>query len=281
MLNKTKLNIKNLMILNQYLSKIKVAFKYLKHWTFARNSKGFGIHSPYIFHLVTQIINDSVPFYCFADIEKERRSHLHNHQSITVTDFGAGSKVLKNKKKRIAQIARHSLKPKRQAQLLFKLINHFDSQHILELGSSLGITTSYMASVSSQSKIITLEGCPNLSKIAQQSFTNLKLSNIEIITGNFSTTLNHALTKLKTIDFIFFDGNHAKAATLDYFASCLPFKHNGTVFVFDDIHLSQDMEGAWNEIKNNTEVKVTLDLFHLGIVFFKKEFTKQHFNIRF
>jgi predicted O-methyltransferase YrrM len=263
------------------MGNFKQALSYFNHQLTARNSKGFGIHSPYIFHLVTRIVHDFTPFYCYSDIEKERERLLQNHQTIKVTDFGSGSKALPHTEKKISDIAKHSLKPKTQAQLLFRLLNHFESKSILELGTSLGITTSYLASVSSKSKLITLEGCPEICKQAQQTFSNLNLKNIELITGNINNTLNEALKKLSTLDFVFFDGNHQKDATLNYFQTCLPFKHNNTVFVFDDIHKSDEMTKAWEQIKMHNEVKVTLDLFYLGIVFFKHEFTKQHFNIKF
>jgi len=263
------------------MSNIKQALSYFKHQLTARNSKGFGIHSPYIFHLVTEIIHDFNPFYCYSDIEKVREQLLNNHEYIKVTDLGSGSKVLRNSEKKISDIAKYSLKSKRQAQLLFRLINYFGSQHILELGTSLGITTSYLASVSSKSKVITLEGCPEISKLAQQTFASLNLRNIKLISGNFDETLPEALLQLTTLDVVFFDGNHQKEATLKYFQTCLPFKHNNTVIVFDDIHYSNEMNEAWEQIKTHNEVMVTLDLFHIGIVFFKKEFTKQHFNIQF
>lgn len=263
------------------MGNFKQALSYFKHQLTARNSKGFGIHSPYIFHLVTRIIHDFTPFYCYSDIEEERKRLLQNHQTIKVTDFGSGSKALPHTEKRISDIAKHSLKPKTQAQLLFRLLNHFESKNILELGTSLGITTSYLASVSSKAKVITLEGCPEISKQAEQTFTHLNIKNIELITGEFDKTLTEALQKHATIDFVFFDGNHQKEATLNYFHTCLPFKHNNSVFVFDDIHKSEAMMAAWEEIKKHNEVKVTLDLFHLGIVFFRHEFTKQHFNIKF
>jgi len=261
--------------------KLSLLLKYLLHWFKSHNSKGFGIHSPFIFHLVTEIIHDFTPFYCYSSIEKERKKLLTNQNSINVTDYGSGSLVLKNPEKKISGIAKYSLKSQKHAQLLFRLVNHFESKHILELGTSFGITTSYLASVSSRSTVISLEGCPEISKIANSVFNNLDIKNIEIITGNINETLTPALGKLKSIDFVFFDGNHQKQATLNYFNTCLPFAHNNSVFVIDDIHLNKEMEQAWAEIKDIKEVMVTIDLFHLGIVLFKKEFTRQHFKVKF
>ncbi len=274
---------KNITTKNAYNkpSFLRLAFKYLWHWFNSHNSKGFGIHSPSVFYLVTKVINNFAPYNCFRIIENERAKLCKNQQTINVEDYGTGSKILNDGKKKIAQIAKYSLKPKKQAQLIFRLANYFGSQQILELGTSLGITTSYLASVSTKTKVITLEGCPEISKIAQQTFNNLDLKNIKLITGEFSKTLNSALAELKKVDFVFFDGNHKQEATLNYFKTCLPHIHNNTVFIFDDIHYTNDMEEAWAAIKADNMVKVTIDMFHMGIVFFKKELTKQHFNIRF
>lgn len=263
------------------MSKYKLVLKYINHTFHSHNSKGFGIHSPFIFHLVTQIIHDYTPFYCYEDIEKQRMKLLANPNKISVTDYGSGSKTLPDSLKMISEISKNSLKPKKHAQLLFRMINHLSCKHILELGTSLGVTASYLASVSGKSKVITLEGCPEISKMARETFNNLNLKNIELITGNFDDTLIGAIEKLNTLDFVFFDGNHRKDPTLSYFNSCLQHIHNDTVFVFDDIHSKEEMEEVWTEIKSNTQVTVTLDLFYMGIVFFRKEFTPQHFKIKF
>ncbi len=261
--------------------KLRQVFKFINHWLGSYHSKGFGIHSPFVFYLVTEIIRDFTPFYSFPTIEKQRETLLKNKKKIEVTDFGSGSKSTNSTKRKISFIAKTTLKPARQAQLLFRLINYFKSQQILEIGTSLGITTSYMASVSKKSKVITLEGCPEISKYAKQTFEKLNLKNIELITGNIDETLNRALNRLKNVDFIFFDGNHQLGATIKYFEQCLAYKNSGSIFVFDDIHSSSEMEQAWEKIMNNKEVIITIDLFHMGLVFFKDRLTRQHFNVRF
>lgn len=257
------------------------ALKYCKHQLTSRKSKGFGIHSPFIFNLVTNIIHDYTPYYCYKNIENERKKLLANKKTITITDLGSGSKANKSTQRTIANIAKYSLKPKKQSQLLFRLLNHFGSQNILEIGTSFGITTSYLASISSNSKVVTLEGCPETQNIASCIFKNLNLNNIETYTGNFDATLPKALDQFTKLDFVFFDGNHREEATLSYFELCLEKIHNNTVFIFDDIHLNPEMENAWNTIRANAKVTSSLDLFHLGIIFFKKEFTKQHYKICF
>jgi len=263
------------------MESIKKVINYLKFYIAAQGKRGFGIHSPFVFNLVTQVIGKNKKQACFRHIEKQRSNLLKNQHIIVVTDLGSGGFVSKMPQRKIKEIANHSLKPPRQAQLLFRLVNHFQFKKILEIGTSLGITASYLAKGNPESKVITLEGCPEISKIAKNTFESLNLNNIELLTGEFSQTLPQVINSMETLDLVFFDGNHKKEPTVAYFNLCLQKKHNNSLFVFDDIHHNAEMELAWEQIKLNPEVKVTIDLFFMGLVFFKKELTKQHFKIRF
>ncbi len=238
-----------------------------------------GIHSPFVFELVNKVINKKGSYYAYEKIEKLRRKFLISSKEIEVTDFGTG----KSGKRIISEIAERSLKNKKYGQLLFRLVNHFKPTTILELGTSLGISTSYLACANPNAKVITIEGCPNISNEAKNNFESLGLKNIETVVGNFDIILSAVLCRLPTADcqLVFFDGNHKKIPTLNYFSQCLEYAHNDSIFVFDDIHWSDEMEEAWEEIKSNPLVTVTIDLFFLGLVFFRKEQAKENFIVRF
>lgn len=259
----------------------KLLIKYLQHLIRSRGKKGYGIHSPFIFKLVTGIVYDFTPFYCYKNIEDERKKLLVNKQLIQITDYGAGSNFNKGNERSVKSIAKHSLKPSKQAQLLFRLINHLSYTNILEIGGSLGVTTSYLASVNSKSKVISCEGCLEQIKIAQELHKKLDIKNVQFIQGDFEQTLTQALSLFDHLDFVFFDGNHTKKATMSYYLQCLPKANNNSMFVFDDIHMNPDMEDFWNELILRPEITIAIDLFHMGIVFFKKEITKQKLSLRF
>jgi predicted O-methyltransferase YrrM len=256
---------------------ISFLFKYLKYLLSAKTPHG--IHSPFVFELVNKVINKKGSYYAYEKIEKLRRKFLISSKEIEVTDFGTG----KSGKRIISEIAERSLKNKKYGQLLFRLVNHFKPTTILELGTSLGISTSYLACANPNAKVITIEGCPNISNEAKNNFESLGLKNIETVVGNFDIILSAVLCRLPTADcqLVFFDGNHKKIPTLNYFSQCLEYAHNDSIFVFDDIHWSDEMEEAWEEIKSNPLVTVTIDLFFLGLVFFRKEQAKENFIVRF
>ncbi len=263
-------------------SKRQMAKRYLLYWLHASNSKGHGVHSPFVFDFIINVLNDRRFFYCYNTIEHARSGLLVNKTLLTIEDFGAGSRIHTHTQRSVADIASSSLKPKKYGRLLFRMVNYFQPATILELGTSLGITTAYLASGNANAQVITMEGAVAIADTAQQTFAALQLENIAMVKGNFDNTLPHALQQLSTVDFAFIDGNHRLRPTLNYFEQLLPKTHEHSVLVFDDIHWSSEMEDAWNAIKAHPAVTLTIDLFFIGIVFFRKEHkAKQAFAIRF
>lgn len=254
----------------------------MQYWWRGANGKGHGVHSPFVFSLITEVLNDNRFFYCYHTVEVLRKQLKKDDTVITLQDFGAGSRVLAHRQRRVSAIAASSLKPKKYGQLLFRMVNYFQPTTILELGTSLGITTAYLASGKADAQVITLEGAAAVANIARQNFGALQLHNIQLVTGNFDDTLSGTLARLAAVDFAFVDGNHRLEPTLRYFHLLLPAVHDGSVLVFDDIHWSREMEQAWNQIKAHNRVRLTIDLFFIGIVLFRKENKeKQDFTVRF
>ena len=165
----------------------------------------------------------------------------------------------------------HSAVQPHCGEYLFRMIHRYKPQNILELGTCFGISTLYMHCASTASRIITIEGSPAIADIAQDIFTNIGNENIHLICGKFAENIDDALQQFPQLDFAFFDGHHTKEATLHLFNTCLSKAHNDSIFVFDDIHLSTDMEAAWKTIKSHNAIQLTIDLFNFGIVFFKRE----------
>ena len=263
-------------------SKTQLALKYLNYYLNASNGKGHGMHSPFVFEFIDEVLNDNRNFYAFDAIEKIRQSLLANQQKLTIEDFGAGSRTIKNKERTIASIARSSLKPKKYSQLLFRMVDHYQPKTIVELGTSFGITTSYLASAKQDATIITMEGSNAIASIAKENFSKLKLKNIALVNGNFDDTLPQVISNLSTIDLAFIDGNHRYQPTLNYFEQILAKSDNYSIIILDDIHWSKEMEAAWKEVRNNSSVTMTIDLFFIGIVLLRNEFkVKQHFSVRF
>ena len=263
-------------------SLVKIASKYIRYFLFASNGKGHGVHSPFVFDFIKNVLNDKRQFYAYESVEGVRKQMITDDTVLTIRDFGAGSAVSKNNQRKVNSIARASLKPARYGQLLFRIVNYYKGKTIVELGTSLGITTAYLASANALGKVLTFEGADEVANLAIKNFEYLGLNNIEVIEGNFDHTLNGTLHKLSSVDLAFVDGNHRKQPTLNYFYQLLEKANETSIFIFDDIHWSRTMEEAWVEIRDHSSVTVTIDLFFIGLVFFRPEQKKkQHFTIRF
>jgi predicted O-methyltransferase YrrM len=259
------------------MKRLRIICKYIQHFLSARNTGGYGVHSPFMFQFTRYVLCEKHSYYIFAIIENLRERLKKDNKRLDVTDLGTGL----NRRRTVADIAKHSLKSKKQSQLFFRIANFIKARSILELGTSLGITTSYLASTSSRLKCITLEGCPEIAKVARENFDKLGLKNIEMVVGNIDITLEHVLKQTDQLDFIFIDANHRSEAVMDYFEQCLSKVQNHSILVLDDIYWSADMENAWQAIKNHPRVASTIDLFHMGIVFFNKDIYKKHYIMRY
>ena len=252
--------------------------QYLRYYIRARTR--YRVHSPFVFDLVNEVLEDDRHFYVFDDIERLRVNLLRDKRMLEVTDLGAGSHTTKSNQRSVQSIARSAVTPSRYTQFLFSLVHYLKPKTVLEMGTSLGISTLYQAKADGRAQVITLEGCPEIAEVAQENFKRLNANNIELMIGDFAKTLPQALQKIQRVDYVFFDGNHRKAPTLNYFREALKYAHEDSVFVFDDIYWSEEMMEAWEEIKAHPQVTLTIDIFYMGIVFFRKEnLTKEHFTL--
>lgn len=241
-----------------------------------------------MFDLVTKCFYDNTKYTEYELLKSYRKSLLENKNTIEVTDFGAGSRVFKSNVRAISKIAQTAgIRPK-NAELLFRIVRYFQPKSILEIGTSLGLATSALSLANENTKIITLEGCPNTMETAKFQLKNSKFQNIEFVNTKFENYFENYFENFKPetlnlkpqiFDLVYFDGNHSKKATLEYFEALLPTVSNDSVWIFDDIHWSTDMEEAWEIIKKHSKVSVTIDTFQWGIVFFRTEQEKEHFII--
>ncbi len=263
-------------------SPVELGLKYLRYFISAANGRGHGIHSPFVFNFVTRVLNDKTEYEAYSTIEALRKEFKRSKEVIVINDFGAGSSTMKSSKRKVAEIASSSLKPRKFSQLLYRMVRYYKPSNILELGTSLGITTAYLASANPAGHVCTMEGAEAIAGIARQTFENVRLRNIDLVQGNFDATLESQLNHMQSLDFAFIDGNHRKEPTLNYFTQLLAKANDQSIFVFDDIHWSDEMEEAWKSIQQHPSVTLTIDLFFIGLVFFRKEQKiVQHFTIRF
>lgn len=244
-----------------------------------KSTNQHGVHSPFVYNLVTKCFYKKTDSLKGKLIAKIKHRLVENNDIITVIDFGKGSKIFKNNKRKISNIANITGISTKKAALLLRISDYFKPNNILEIGTSVGLGSATLSIGNPKATVKTLEGCKNTAFVAQKLFQEFNLQNIQLTIGNFNDTLLPIIYKNK-FDLIYFDGNHQKEATLNYFNLCLKTAHNNSIFIFDDINWSIEMQKAWLIIKKHPKVTISIDTYFWGIIFFRKEKEKEHFTIR-
>ena len=290
---------------NVYLYRVS---SWLKHQLTARNTGGHGVHSPYLFEWVRMVMSDKNTYYVWDEIEEIRQEMLKDTRELEFVDYGSGgplptspSKGRSANMRRVCDIAKGSLARRKEAQLLARLVGWLGRPlltssnggmagevsedrkglTIVELGTSLGVTTAYLAAMDSRNKVVTYEGCPAVAEVAQANWEKLGLSNIVCVVGEITVdSLQLAVDRLSGIDVAFIDANHTCEATLTYFNALASRVHEKSVVVVDDIHYNEDMEKAWKAICADERVTTTMDLYRMGLVFFDKHYWRKHYKMR-
>lgn len=261
---------------------IGLIYRYLRYLRKAKTK--YHVHSPFVYDFIVKVLQDKSHYDAYDTVSALRKELSRNYSPIEMIDFGsgAGKSKYKTRFRKVNDIARRTAQPPKFSRLLYRLVNYYQPRQIMELGTSLGLSTTSLALGNRNAYITTMEGCAGAASLARENFDNIGLENIRIIIGNFDQALPDFLKKdQQPLGMVFFDGNHRKEPTINYFNQCLERVNNESFFVFDDIHWSAEMEEAWEYIKTKEEVSITIDLFNLGIVFFRKDIAKQNFILRF
>lgn len=237
------------------------------------------LHSPFFFNFYSNTLKKAADNNG-TEIEAFRQLLLADHSVIEINDLGAGSTQLQSNFRSISDIARTSLSPRKYSLLYQNIIRGFSSPVIVELGTSLGINTVYLAR-QTPSHVTTFEGSSSIAEQARKTFKLAGSDNISLILGNIEDTLPIYLEAVNKLDFVFLDANHHYGPTLNYFQQLIKKAHQRTIVVVDDIHYSPEMENAWNTIKALNEVQATVDLYRCGIVFFDPALNNQHLVLQF
>lgn len=241
-----------------------------------------GVHSPFVYDLIHSVLEDRRHFYAFDEIAQLRQTLYQDQSLLNIEDFGAGSHSQNTKQRIVCDIARTAGRTDKFGRLLFRLVQHYGCKHILELGTSVGLGTSYLGIANREAHLTTIEGSPEIAARATKSFRQLKLDHIQQVVGNFDRVFEDVLKSSPPIDLLFIDGNHRQEPTVRYFQQALNHMTPDGMMIFDDIHWSPGMQAAWDEIKAHPSVTLSVDLFFIGIVWFRKEIkVKQDFVLKY
>ncbi len=246
---------------------------YISYWLNAIDEQS--LHSPFLYKFYTEVIKSNKRLPAFDAIESRRNELLSNSSIINLQDPGAGSLVSASQQRTIGSIAKHSLSPKPFCTLLYRLVQFQQPTQILEIGTSLGISTAYIATTVPAASITTIEGSPAIASVAKETFSQLQIQNIQLLEGKAQALLPVFSEQTTKLDLVFIDAHHNEAATLLFFDTLINCLHHQSIVVVGDIHWSADMESAWNKLILYPEVTLSVDIFDAGILFFNPDLRKE------
>ena len=256
--------------------------KYLDFLLRASNSKGHGIHSPYVFDFVTKVLQDKTPYQEYQSWNAWRQSLLNDFTLLPVQEIGAGSRSGKSNIRSVSSLVKTAAKAPRTAKFIFRIARYCQPQTILELGTSLGLTAGFFSLACPASSIYTIEGVDSIAEKAKENMADWGCKNVRVEKGNLDTTLCELMGRISKPDLVFMDGNHQEEATKRYFLQLLPHLSSTSMVIVDDIHWSHGMEKAWSFIQTHKMVNLTIDFFQFGVAFLDPAFLgKSHFKIRY
>lgn len=243
-----------------------------------RYRRGYGVHSPFVFNLITKVIEEPCSYYSFYDIELLRKQLLNRDEIVTYSDRQQKNKV---RRRTLGEIVRREAICSKCGALLFRLVNYFQSKKILQLGPSVGLSTLYLTAYAPGLRCIALETEPEFAFVAKSIFEKYAKNPIELRVGAYRILLPQALKEMSEVDFVFFNTLYEQQNNDWLFNECVKYIHNDTIFVFEGIKINQKMRDFWTRICKHPEVTVTIDLYSLGIVFFNKKLFKRNYIVYF
>lgn len=242
----------------------------------------YDVHAPKAFSYLGEVVEDDRHFYWFDMIRQLRLRYAASAERIEVTDLGAGSQAHASRERRVRDIAASSATPPRFGEYLLKTADWCDARYMLELGTNLGIGTAYLAgALPADGRLISIDADAAVLAHARAALKPLPTrGEVRLVHGAFVDRLPEALASLPRVDLAFVDGHHDEEATKRYFAAIAQHTHAGSVVILDDVHWSAGMEAAWDWVKRQPGVSLSIDLYRWGVVFFDPAVRKpQHLDI--
>ncbi len=258
-----------------------ISWKYLIHWLHSGRKNGFGIHSPYVYVLVRNVIYNKKREKVPSEIIEYHKSIRNSREKIVINDLGAGSRITKSGQRSLASLARRSSVTYRQGALLYRLAKWYRPAELIEFGTGLGISTAYLAAGAGTVPFTSIEGSCGKHAFAVSHAEESGLKQVELIRGEFKNHFRGLVNKASDHLLVFIDGDHRYGPTIEKVKAILENKKiTEFILILDDIYWSKEMERCWNECRNDPGISISLDLFYFGILIKRPEMAKKHYMLK-
>ncbi len=258
-------------------NKLHTTRAFLSHAIHAKFWRGHGVHSPFVYDLIRHVITTRKRSAELRNAARTYRRGLRQDLTkLNIIDFGTGH----DRSATVKHIARRTSISEKYGLLLARLVEHYKPARVVEIGTSLGMSTFYLSHTHTDTCVVSIEGSDDVAHAALHHLHRHGVTNAQVRVGSFDEQLPRLLDELGTVDMAFVDGNHTYDATMRYFNLLARHRGKFLILIFDDIHWSPAMTQAWRQIVADQRVMTTIDLFRIGLAIFRTGCQKEHFRLR-
>jgi len=255
--------------------------KYTEHLFHWRYRWGRHIHSPYLFEFIHEVVFNASKHEVPAEIRIVHRALRKDRNLIPAGTLGAKSAVDNSENRTVGSFVRSSSVSEKYGAVLYRITRWFKPETIVELGTGLGVSAMYLATGSPQTQLHTIEGSHSRADFSHKLIKRCGLKEVKVHRGELEKKLEELIPDLKERFVAFVDGNHYHEPTVRYVRSLVDLAGDEALIVVDDIYWSKEMQLAWKEVISWPEVKVSIDLFHMGILLLRRDLQKARLKIKF
>ncbi|MCF8236593.1 MAG: class I SAM-dependent methyltransferase [Saprospiraceae bacterium] len=241
-------------------------FKLIQLFTYYWQARtAYSMHSPLLYSFCREVLDDRRSFYAFEEIEIWRYHLLHESSELHVVDLGAGGQDALDQNRIVSSIAKTSLSPPWKCRYLFRMVLWWKPDLLLEFGTSLGVSTAYLAAASIHTPLITVDGSDSHLQLARKGWNKLGLDHIEEWNLSFQQAIQRIPWDQHGRILIYLDGDHRPARVLEILQTIQEKTRHPFLVIIDDIRWSDDMWAGWQEWRSAFQSGAWLDLYQVGI----------------
>lgn len=230
--------------------------RYRTAWSRHHRSRGFGIHSPYAFRFVREVLGERLSYYAYEHIDKLYK---------TVTSM-TGSRW-----------PHTDIITLKHAKMLFRIVNHFNPSHLLQVGAGSGMSSACMLAVNSQSRLFlyepALDGKPVAGRVLESVGERVSHS------VSLPETLRDYVTSLQpdAVPFVLVNDLQSQdeyQALADYLTTAVTGQ---AVIVLRNVHRQPLINQLWHSLKAATPMGQTYTNEKLAIIYATPKLQREDF----
>lgn len=225
-----------------------------------KRSKGFGVHSPFAFHFIINVLRERLPYYAYENIERRRNMALNLSSRIS-------------RHRRVISI--------KNAKMVFRIACLFNPRTILQIGTTYGVSTTAILDVSRNSELIICHGsdtCTPIYKKVTQRYGDRIIStdNVDSAIQTYNARLADGTPPFILVNCI--DDDNDEHKLYRYLMEAID---NEATVIFRNILKPTKVAHLHNRINADITHGMTFTNGRISVIVGRKSLPRQSFNLWF